>query len=199
MEHIEGIREFFGIQLRKALGPLIRGLVRLKVTPNQVTLVGTLLNLAAAGLVVAGQMVAAGAVFIIAGCFDMLDGALARHSGKVTPFGAFLDSTLDRVSEGAILAAIAYRFAEQGRSIDASLVVVALLGSLLVSYTRARAEALSLECKVGIMSRPERVVLITFGLFFSILLPYVVYVLVALTGLTVVQRVIHTYKALRAQ
>ena len=97
------------------------------------------------------------------------------------------------------MAAIAYRFAEQGRSVDASLVVVALLGSLLVSYTRARAEALGLECKVGIMSRPERVVLITIGLFFSALLPYVVYVLVALTAVTVAQRVLHTFKALRAR
>lgn len=199
MEHIEGIREFLGIQLRKALGPLTRGLAKLKITPNQITVVGTLLNLVAAVLVIVDQLIAAGVVFIIAGCFDMLDGALARYSGRVTPFGAFLDSTLDRVAEGAILAAIAYRFAEQGRSVDASLVVVALLGSLLVSYTRARAEALGLECKVGIMSRPERVVLITIGLFFSALLPYVVYVLVALTAVTVAQRVLHTFKALRAR
>ncbi|NLG67647.1 MAG: CDP-alcohol phosphatidyltransferase family protein [Actinobacteria bacterium] len=199
MEHIEGIREFLGIQLRKALGPLTRGLAKLKITPNQITVVGTLLNLVAAVLVIVDQLIAAGIVFIIAGCFDMLDGALARYSGRVTPFGAFLDSTLDRVAEGAILAAIAYRFAEQGRSVDASLVVVALLGSLLVSYTRARAEALGLECKVGIMSRPERVVLITIGLFFSALLPYVVYVLVALTAVTVAQRVLHTFKALRAR
>ncbi len=199
MEHIEGIREFLGIQLRKALGPLTRGLAKLKITPNQITVVGTLLNLVAAVLVIVEQLIAAGVVFIIAGCFDMLDGALARYSGRVTPFGAFLDSTLDRVAEGAILAAIAYRFAEQGRSVDASLVVVALLGSLLVSYTRARAEALGLECKVGIMSRPERVVLITIGLFFSALLPYVVYVLVALTAVTVAQRVLHTFKALRAR
>ena len=197
MEHTEGIREFLGIQLRKALGPLARGLARLKITPNQITVAGTLLNLVAAGLVFADQLIAAGVVFIVAGCFDMLDGALARSSGMVTPFGAFLDSTLDRVSEGVVLAAIAYRFAEQGRSIDASLVVVALLGSLLVSYTRARAEALDLECKVGIMSRPERVVLIAVGLFFSILLPYVIYILVALTLVTVAQRVLHTYKALR--
>ena len=100
MEHIEGIREFLGIQLRKALGPLTRGLAKLKITPNQITVVGTLLNLVAAVLVIVDQLIAAGIVFIIAGCFDMLDGALARYSGRVTPFGAFLDSTLDRVAEG---------------------------------------------------------------------------------------------------
>jgi CDP-diacylglycerol---glycerol-3-phosphate 3-phosphatidyltransferase len=104
---------------------------------------------------------------------------------------------LDRFSEGVVLAAIGYRFAVQGRSVDVALVVLALLGSFLVSYTRARAESLGAECKVGIMSRPERIVLIAVGLFFSVLLPYVVYVLVALTTVTVVQRVVHTYRELR--
>ena len=92
----------------------------------------------------------------------MLDGALARLAKMVTPFGAFLDSTLDRVSEGVMLAAIGYFFAARA-ALDVALVVLALLGSMLVSYTRARAEALGVECKVGIMSRPERVVLIAIG------------------------------------
>jgi len=126
----------------------------------------------------------------------MLDGSLARLSAMVTPFGAFLDSTLDRASEGVILAAVCYRFAVEGHAVDAALVVLALLGSLLVSYTRARAEALGVSAKVGIMSRPERVVLLAVGLFFNVM-PYVVYVLVALTALTVVQRVLYTYRALR--
>jgi CDP-diacylglycerol--glycerol-3-phosphate 3-phosphatidyltransferase len=126
----------------------------------------------------------------------MLDGTLARLSKMVTPFGAFLDSTLDRASEGVVLAAVAYRLAAEGREIDAGLVVVALLGSFLVSYTRARAEALGLECKVGLMSRPERVVLLAIGLFFDVL-PFVVYILAALTTFTVVQRVLHTHRQLR--
>lgn len=183
--------------MRRLFRPLTLGLQRLHVTPNQVTVAGTLLNLAAAALVFADRLVLGAVVFVLAGCFDLLDGALARQSGLVTPFGAFLDSTLDRVSEGVMLAAIGYHFAVAGRPWDAALVVIALLGSFLVSYTRARAEALGLECKVGVMSRPERIVLITIGLFFSVLLPYAIYILVFLTLVTVVQRVVHTYRQLR--
>ena len=126
----------------------------------------------------------------------MLDGALARLAEKVTPFGAFLDSTLDRVSEGVVLAG--HRLPAGRRradSVDAALVVLALLGSILVSYTRARAESLGVECKVGIMSRPERIILIAIGLFFNVL-PYVIYIMLALTAFTVIQRVVHTYREL---
>jgi CDP-diacylglycerol--glycerol-3-phosphate 3-phosphatidyltransferase len=195
---MENIREFFGVQLRRGFVPMVSALQRLKVTPNQVTIAGTVLNMAAAALVVVDHLVYAGIVFLVAGCFDMLDGALARLAKKVTPFGAFLDSTLDRVSEGVILAAIAYLLAAQGRSIDAALVVLALLGSILVSYTRARAESLGLECKVGLMSRPERVILVALGLFFNVL-PYVIYIMLALTAFTVIQRVVHTYRQLGRQ
>jgi CDP-diacylglycerol---glycerol-3-phosphate 3-phosphatidyltransferase len=199
LEKTANIRDFFGVWMRRAFDPLTRGLQRLHVTPNQITVVGTLLNVAAAVLVAADRYVAAGVVFLVAGCFDMLDGALARLAKMVTSFGAFFDSTLDRLSEGVMLAAIAYRFAVQGRSVDVALVVLALLGSLLVSYTRARAESLGAECKVGIMSRPERIILIALGLFFSVLLPYAIYILVALTAFTVVQRVVHTYRELRTR
>jgi CDP-diacylglycerol--glycerol-3-phosphate 3-phosphatidyltransferase len=145
--------------------------------------------------VIADHLIYAGIVFLVAGCFDMLDGALARLAQKVTPFGAFLDSTLDRASEGVMLAAVAYLLAVEGRSIDVALVVLALLCSILVSYTRARAESLGVECKVGLMSRPERVILIALGLFFDVL-PYVIYIMLALTVFTVLQRVIHTYRQL---
>ncbi|MCZ7664257.1 MAG: CDP-alcohol phosphatidyltransferase family protein [Thermoleophilia bacterium] len=195
-EHIATIRDFLGDRLRKAFEPFTRAFQRMHVTPNQITIAGAVLNLAAALLVVRGDLIVAGVVFVAAGLFDVLDGSLARLSKMVTPFGAFLDSTLDRASEGAILVAIAYRFADMGHAFDVAVVVVALLGSLLVSYTRARAEALGLECKVGLMSRPERVVLIAIGLFFNVL-PYVVYILAVLTIYTVVQRVVHTYRGLR--
>jgi CDP-diacylglycerol--glycerol-3-phosphate 3-phosphatidyltransferase len=198
MEKSENIRNFFGVQLRRALSPLTRLLTHLRVGPNSITVFGTLLNVGAAVLVGFDLLVWAGVVFVVGGLFDMLDGALARYSGRETAFGAYLDSTLDRVSEGAIMAAIAYWFAVQGRVVDVALVVVALLGSLLVSYTRARAEGLGLECKVGLASRPERVVLIAVGLFFNVL-SYVVYIMVALTLFTVGQRVVHTYRALRAE
>ena len=192
---METIREFFGTQLHRGFTPMLLALQRLKVTPNQVTITGIVLNVAAAALLVADHLIYAGIVFLLAGCFDMLDGALARLAQKVTPFGAFLDSTLDRVSEGVVMAAIAYLLAVEGRALDAALVVLALLGAILVSYTRARAESLGVECKVGLMSRPERVILIALGLFFNVL-PYVIYIMLALTTVTVIQRVVHTYRQL---
>ena len=195
---MENIREFFGIRLRRGFLPMLSVLQRLKVTPNEVTVAGTILNVAAAVLVCFDHLIIAGIVFLVAGCFDMLDGALARLSRMVTPFGAFLDSTLDRVSEGVMLAAIAYLLASQGQAVNAALVVLALLGSILVSYTRARAESLGLECKVGLMRRPERVILIALGLFFNVL-AYVIYIMLALTTFTVLQRVVHTYRQLRRQ
>jgi len=195
---MESIREFFGIQLRRGFIPMLSALQWLKVTPNQVTIAGTVLNVAAAALVATDHLIYAGIVFLVAGCFDMLDGALARLAKNVTPFGAFLDSTLDRVSEGVMFAAIAYLLAGEGRSVDVALVLLALLGSVLVSYTRARAESMGLECKVGLMSRPERVILIALGLFFNVL-SYVIYIMLALTVFTVIQRVVHTYRQLGRQ
>ena len=195
---MENIREFFGTQLRRSFAPMLAALQWLRITPNEVTIAGTALNVAAAALVVADHLIYAGIVFLVAGCFDMLDGALARLAQKVTRFGAFLDSTLDRVSEGVVLAAIAYLLAAEGRAIDAALVVLALMGALLVSYTRARAESLGVECKVGLLSRPERVILIALGLFFDVL-PYVIYIMLALTVVTVIQRVVHTYRQLGRQ
>jgi CDP-diacylglycerol--glycerol-3-phosphate 3-phosphatidyltransferase len=192
---MENIRDSFGIRLRRGFTPVLSTLHRLGVTPNQVTVAGTVLNAGVAALIIADRLIWAGVLVLVAGIFDMLDGSLARLSEQVTPFGAFLDSTLDRVSEGVVLAAIAYYLAAQGRAVDAGLVVLALLGSILVSYTRARAESLGVECKVGIMSRPERIILVAIGLFFNVL-PYVIYIMLALTVFTVIQRVVHTYREL---
>jgi len=195
---MENIRDFFGIRVRKGFEPMLSALQRLHVTPNQVTIFGTLLNVAAAALIALDHLVYAGIAFLLAGCCDMLDGALARRAQQSTKWGAFLDSTLDRVSEGVVLAAIAYLLASQGHALDASLAALALLGSVLVSYTRARAESLGVECKVGIMSRPERIILIALGLFFDVL-SYAIYILLALTAFTVIQRVVHTYRQLRRE
>ncbi len=130
---------------------------------------------------------------------DTLDGRYSRMSGKGTQFGAFLDSTLDRIEEGIVLAAVAWYFADIGDSVAAAFCVVAVLGSLMVSYTRARAEALGIECKVGIATRPVRVVILSIGLVFAKgagigdfeLLAPAVYVLAALTAVTALQRVWH--------
>ncbi len=158
------LRDRAGQRLEALLGPIVLVLTRFEISPNQVTIAGLFVNLAAAWLVIRGDLFLAGAVYLLGGGFDLLDGMLARASNRVTAAGAYLDSTLDRVSEGVVFAAIAYAFASQGQAGDAGMVLLALLGSLLVSYTRARAEAMGIACKVGIATRPERIVLLAFGL-----------------------------------
>ncbi len=195
MEQIRNTAQQF---LEVILTPVAGLLLRLGITPNQVSVAGVMLNVVTAGLIVAEQFVVAGCVYLVAGSLDMLDGLLARMAKSATPFGAFLDSTLDRISEGVVLSAIAYHFAVVGRPADASLVVLALLGSLLVSYTRARAEGLGAHCKVGVVTRAERVLLIALGLLAGLLAP-VIYLLIALTALTVSQRIIYTFRQLTAE
>ena len=162
-----------------------------------------MLNLAAAGLVLAEHFFLGGIAFIVGSVMDTLDGRYSRMSGKGTEFGAFLDSTLDRIEEGIVLAAVCWQFASDG---DEALAAACLLGSLMVSYTRARAEALGVECKVGIATRPVRVVILSAGLMFAggelidsvDLLPAAIWVMVALTAFTVVQRVWHVRRQLVA-
>jgi CDP-diacylglycerol--glycerol-3-phosphate 3-phosphatidyltransferase len=181
--------------LEVALTPVARLLLRLGTTPNQISVAGVVLNVATAGLIVMDHFILAGCAYLVAGGLDMLDGLLARLAQRATPFGAFLDSTLDRISEGVVLSAIAYHFAVSGMPADASLVVLALLGSLLVSYTRARAEGLGARCKVGVFTRAERVLLVALGLLANMLAP-VIYLLIALTALTVSQRILYTFRQL---
>ncbi len=157
-----------------------------------------LLNLITAWLIVEGQLLPAGLMYLLAGGLDLLDGVLARLGKMATTFGAFLDLTADRISEGVVFAAIAYHFASQGQSIEAAVAVLALLGSLLVSYTRARAEGLGLQCNVGIATRAERVVLVALGLMFG-LLPEAIYLVAALTAFSTTQRIVHTLRQLYPQ
>jgi CDP-diacylglycerol--glycerol-3-phosphate 3-phosphatidyltransferase len=189
-------------QLRVFLEPFCRPVARLllwcHVSANQVSLIGILLNLITAALIVDGQLVLAGLMYLLAGSLDLLDGMIARMAGTASRFGAFLDSTADRISEGIVFAAIAYVFAYDGQPVDAAIAVLALLGSLLVSYTRARAEGLGLECKVGIVTRAERVVLVALGLM-SGLLPATIYLLLALTTFATAQRIVHTLRQLHPQ
>jgi len=206
---MERIREFLGKWVRRGFHPLLTVLERLGVTPNHITIVAFAINVGAAVLVVFDHYVAAASVFIGASLLDLVDGSLARRTGSTTPFGSFLDSTLDRLSEGAMFAAIAYRLAidegvasQQMRGVNVALVVLALLGSVTVSYTRARAESLGVECRVGLASRFERIFLICTGLYlvggdlYLDALPYAIYVILALTMFTVIQRVVHTYRQL---
>jgi CDP-diacylglycerol---glycerol-3-phosphate 3-phosphatidyltransferase len=181
-------------------------LIESRLTPNAISLTGFALNLAAAGLVVGRLFFLAGVAFVIGSVMDTLDGRYSRMSGKGTPFGAFLDSTLDRLEEGIVLTAVGAYFAARHNQVAVAAVVAAVLGSLMVSYTRARAEALGVECKVGLATRPVRVVIISIGLVFARgaslghfeLLAPAVYVLAGLTVLTTVQRILHVRKQLRA-
>jgi len=149
--------------------PVVRLLARTPITPSAITWFGFLLTVGAAILIITEHLLAAGLVVLIAGFFDMLDGALARHTNQATRFGAVLDSTLDRLSEAVLLIGILVLFlyaAEQ--SITGILLAsVALIGSPLVSYIRARAEALGLECQVGLFTRAERVIVLALGLLLN--------------------------------
>ena len=182
--------------LEIALAPVAKGIFCLGVSPNQVSVCGFVLNVVTAWLIASDHLVAAGVLYLIAGTLDMLDGILTRLAGKATRFGAFLDSTIDRVSEGVVFAAIGYRFALEGAAINSAVVVLALLGSFLVSYTRSKAEGLSVECKVGIGTRAERVVLVAVGLIAG-LLTQVIYLIAFLTAITIVQRVLLVRQELR--
>ena len=174
-------------------------LIESRLTPNAISLTGLILCLAAAVLVVQEEFFLGGLAFIVGSVCDTLDGRYSRMSGKGTPFGAFLDSTLDRTEEGVVLAAVAYTFAKGGQDVEAAICVIAVLASLMVSYTRARAEALGVECKVGIGSRAVRVVVLSIGLLFArgagigdfTLLAASVYVLAAMGIITVIQRILH--------
>jgi len=174
-------------------------LIESRLTPNAISMVGMLGNLIAAGLVTQRLFFLAGVAFVLGSVMDTLDGRYSRMSGKGTLFGAFLDSTLDRIEEGIVLAAVAGYFAAHGQDFAAAMCVVAVLGSLMVSYTRARAEALGVECKVGLATRPVRVVLLSIGLIFAKgagigdfeLLAPSIYVIAALTVFTTFQRVWH--------
>ena len=182
----------------------ILGLAKTRLTPNVLTAAGVMLCALAAVLVYFEKDDAllfywlAAVVFVAGSVLDILDGALARVGGKQTPFGAFIDSTTDRVSEGFVLGAIALVFARQGNSVALASTFAAVGGSFLVSYTRARAEALGLRGDVGIGSRAERVVVITAGLVLAPwgALQWAIYVLAATAWVTVVQRIVHVRKQL---
>ena len=179
-------------------------LIESRLTPNAISVTGLIGNLIAAVLILEHHFVLAGIAFILGSLCDMFDGRYSRMSGKGTPFGAFLDSTLDRVEEGIVLAAVAAWFAENSNEFAVGATVVAVVGSYMVSYTRARAEALGVECKVGIASRAVRVVILSVGLVFAkgaslgdfSLLEPAIYVMAVLTSFTVFQRVFHVRREL---
>ncbi|MGH2517347.1 MAG: CDP-alcohol phosphatidyltransferase family protein [Ktedonobacterales bacterium] len=178
-------------------------LVKIGLTPNMATLIGLLLNCATAAVIATGHLHIGGAMLLFAGLFDMVDGALARIRHMKTTFGAFFDSTLDRFSEGIVLLGIIVYAMQQpseaARNWLVALTYVAGLSSLMVSYTRARAEGLGLECKTGLMARPERVLLLAAGLILggSAWLLEVIGILAVTSTYTSVQRIVVVWRTIR--
>jgi CDP-diacylglycerol---glycerol-3-phosphate 3-phosphatidyltransferase len=198
------VKEGYTTGARSLASRSVTGLARTRVTPNALTATGVTLCLAAAVLVpfedrskLLVYWLGAG-IFVVGSILDILDGALARAGGKSTVFGAFLDSTTDRVGEGAMLAAIALVFARAGNDTAVVFTVAAVAGSFLVPYVRAKAEALGMRGDVGLGSRAERVVVITAGLVFAPWggLPWAIYFLAATAWVTVLQRILHVRKQL---
>jgi CDP-diacylglycerol---glycerol-3-phosphate 3-phosphatidyltransferase len=198
------VKEGYTTGARSLASRSIVGLARTRVTPNALTTAGVSLCLAASVLVYfeyRNELLfywLGAIVFVIGSILDILDGALARAGGKTTPFGSFLDSTTDRVGEGAMLGSIALVFSRHGNEVALAAAIAAVAGSFLVSYTRAKAEALGLRGDVGLGSRAERVVVITAGLVLAPwgVLPWAIYLLTATAWITVLQRILFVRRQL---
>lgn len=183
----------FGRRLLAApLNRLVPLLQATGISPNGLTIIGFLLTAAIGAILALGYFRVGGILLIFAALFDTLDGALARNTGQASAFGAFFDSTMDRFSEGAILIGLMYYYAGAGGQTEILLLGVALLGSLMVSYTRARAEGLNLECKSGLLQRTERVILLVVGLVTGWMTP-VLWLLAIFTNVTAIQRIIEVH------
>ncbi len=196
--HLERLQHGYTSGVRRLVADVVGGFRRVPITANQVTAVGFLLNVAAAVLIYHERWIVAGVVFLIGSILDVFDGAIARSKGEAGPRGAFIDSTFDRIAEGAVLGAVALVFARQGETLAQAAVFAALVGSFLTSYTRAKAEAIGLDGTSGFMARAERVVLIGATLLFAPLgaLPYGIQLLAVLSAVTVAQRVRHVLRQL---
>lgn len=190
---------------RKALaryvtGPIVHLLAKTPVTPNTLTICSLLVTLVAAVLIVFNQLIAAALVMLFASFFDILDGALARSTNRVTKFGAALDSSLDRLAEAAIFIGLTIFYAIDGSILGVALSGAAMVTSLMVSYTRARAEGLGIDCQVGIFTRSERIAALVIGLLlshFGIILTGILMLIIVLSSITVGQRLYHIWKNTR--
>jgi CDP-diacylglycerol--glycerol-3-phosphate 3-phosphatidyltransferase len=192
----------------RAIEPAIAFLARHKVSPNTITSVGTLLTIAASVVYATGHIMTAGWIMNVTAFFDVADGEVARRTGRSSVFGAFYDSTLDRVADGALMAGLAFFYATNAIHHNLAMVVVCLvciIGTFLISYTRARAETLGIDAKVGLMQRPERMVLLSvpqsfFGLFWNgWVLMGIILLLTVTAWITAVQRILYVYRATKAR
>jgi CDP-diacylglycerol---glycerol-3-phosphate 3-phosphatidyltransferase len=185
------IRARFPRIVATLVGPFGRGLARVGLSPNVLTTLGLVFTAAAAAAVARGEPVLAGALLLLGGAMDTFDGAVARESGRSTPFGGFYDSVSDRLADGMILAGIAWSVAERPRLL--LLTLAALVFAEVTSYVRARAESIDLECEVGVLERAERAILLVVGLLFAPMFEPVLWVLAVGGGITVAQRIHHVW------
>ncbi|MGA2367096.1 MAG: CDP-alcohol phosphatidyltransferase family protein [Dehalococcoidia bacterium] len=197
MSNFQDLRRQAARMLTNPLVPLIS---RLKLTPDMMTFTGIVLNLVAAVVIGFGCLLAGGIIFLLAGLFDLLDGALARYMEKTTRFGALLDSTADRITEGAIFLSLIF---VTGVSVwpfnvtwELVLIFLALIGSYLTSYIRARAEGLNIDCTVGLFTRVERVIILALGLLLSQVF-IALAIVVVLSFVTVGQRLVYVWRQAR--
>lgn len=184
--------------------PVGAAIGRTSLGPNSITLIGVAVQAIVALLIVDGRLLVAGLVAVVAALLDAFDGAVAKALGRETKFGAFLDSTTDRLSDALYFAPIAWLYGirpdigARDEPWVAAVALVALVAGFLVSYVKARAEALGFDCRVGIAERAERLILVILALIFSDLLPALITVLAVLSVVTVIQRIAHVYKQARA-
>jgi|GraSoiStandDraft_16_1057320.scaffolds.fasta_scaffold577463_2 CDP-diacylglycerol--glycerol-3-phosphate 3-phosphatidyltransferase len=189
--------------VRSWANPLASGLAATGIRANTLTILGLLLNILAAMMLASGEFAYGGLVFLVFNAFDFLDGAVARLTGTASDFGAFLDSVVDRYSEAVVFAGLAWWYTAADNPLGALVTYAALVGSLMVSYTRARAEGLGYAAEVGLMPRPERIVLLGLGLIISGLLDaprlffFILLALAVLTNLTALQRIRYVQRASR--
>jgi CDP-diacylglycerol--glycerol-3-phosphate 3-phosphatidyltransferase len=203
------ISEAIGAGGKRIIDAMVRGLARSRINPNVLTFMGLLMNIGCGVLFGYGMFFKAGLLMILANIFDMFDGQVARLRGRVTRFGAFFDSVIDRYSDIIVFVGIMVFYARNTREHSTLLVALtglALVGSVMISYSRARAESLDIACKVGFLERPERVVLLIIASLTEVgpptspflhKMPQVLWVLAVLSHWTVVHRIYHTWRELR--
>lgn len=195
---------------RRIADMIVGPLARTSITPNMLTVVGLMLSALTALILAQGWFLVGGLLLLVSGVFDMFDGALARVQNSRSTFGAFFDSTLDRLAEAGVGLGVAWYYLAQiavvppaqrtGFEVNAMLVFVMIVGSLMISYTRARAEGLGLECKIGLVARPERVVILALGLLFGHTTTVLALVLLAVSTLgTTLQRIYHVWATIQRQ
>ncbi|MFL6352489.1 MAG: CDP-alcohol phosphatidyltransferase family protein [Bryobacteraceae bacterium] len=182
-----------GVGANQIVRLIVRALALSKINPNVLTFLGLVINIAAATFLAVGNFRIAGCVIIFAGLFDMVDGRVARETNRVTRFGAFFDSVLDRYSDIALLVGLLVYYGTINRPSYVVLTAIVMAASVMISYTRSRAENFIPACKVGFLERPERIVLLIIGALFDRMAP-VLWVIAVLGNLTVVHRMVFTYQ-----